>query len=83
MDFNLRVKELCKTKGILLKDLARRLDITPTGLSKTLGQKYPQLQSLERIANALEVNVSDLFADEPKATITCPHCGKQITINVE
>lgn len=83
MDFNSKVKELCKAKGLLLKDLAHRLDISPTGLSKTLNQKYPQLQSLERIATALDVEVSDLFAQKQNPTIICPHCGKQITIHVE
>ena len=38
----------------------------------------PTIQTLEKIANALGVAVSELI-DEPKTnTITCPHCGKQM-----
>lgn len=62
MDFSTRIKELCKERGILLKDLAVRLGITPIGLSQSINQKYPQLQTLERIAEALNVEVSELFA---------------------
>lgn len=62
MDFSARIKEICKAKGIMMKELAERLSITPTGLSKAIGQDYPQLQTLERIAAALGVEVVDLFA---------------------
>ena len=82
MDYAERVKELCKAKGLLMKDVAHRLGITPTGLSKTLGQPYPQLQSLERIAKALDVELTELFV-EPKDEYRCPHCGKVIHIEVK
>lgn len=62
MNFSTRIKELCKERGILLKDLAARLNITAIGLSQSINQEYPQLQTLERIANALDVEVSELFA---------------------
>ena len=62
MNFSTRIKELCKERGILLKDLAARLNITAIGLSQSINQEYPQLQTLERIANALNVEVSELFA---------------------
>ena len=82
MDFSERVKELCKEKGIMMKDLAeKRLGITPTGLSKSLGQKYPQLQTLERIANALEVDLSELFVrPSTKEGVCCPKCGARLQV---
>ena len=79
MDFSKRVKEICKIRGIQVKDLAGILGITPTGLSKAINQQYPQLQTLERIATALGVSVAELFTDEN--TICCPHCGKKISIS--
>lgn len=81
MDFNRRVAEICKDRGIQKKDLASILGITPTGLSKAINQDYPQLQTLERIATALGVEVSELFTDSGKGQIFCPHCGKKITIS--
>ena len=62
MDFSTRIKDLCKERGMLVKDLAEKLGITSIGLSKTINQPYPQLQTLERIANALEVPITELFA---------------------
>ena len=82
MDFSTRIKELCKERGILLKDLAAKLGITPIGLSQSINQEYPQLQTLERIAKALDVEVGELFSS-PKGGLKCPHCGNTINIRVE
>lgn len=83
MSFSARIKDLCKEKGILLKDLAKRLGISDVGLSQSINQKYPQLQTLERIANALEVEVVDLFPPSSLGSHKCPHCGKPISITIE
>lgn len=65
----------------MMKDLAERLGITPTGLSKSLGQDYPQLQTLERIANALGVEVAELFVkSEGKSALSCPKCGAKLQL---
>lgn len=85
MNFSKRIKAICKEQGIMVKDLAERLGITPTGLSMTINQQYPQLQTLERIAKALGVEVVDLFEQSPKAggKAICPRCGASLTIRVE
>lgn len=76
MDFRTAVKRICQEKGILQKDLAKKLGITAVGLSQTLRQEYPQLQTLERIAEALGVEVVELFnAPQSTNTIQCPKCG--------
>jgi len=61
MDFRTRIKELCQSKGFTQKDLADKMGISDISLNKTLRGDYPQLQSLERIANALDVDISELF----------------------
>ena len=79
MDF--RVKEICKEKGILFKDLAKLVGITDVGLRQSL-QKNPTIGTLEKIAAALDVPVAELFA--PADTrIKCPHCGKTFKVSVE
>lgn len=83
MDFSARVKELCKAKNIMLKDLAEKINITPIGLSRTLHQSYPQLQTLERIAGALGVEVYELFVLPESDVVHCPHCGGALKITVE
>ena len=80
MDFSNRIKELCKERGILVKDLAEKLGITSVGLSKSINQPYPQLQTLERIAQALGVEVGELFAPSDTHTFRCPVCGAEISV---
>lgn len=81
MDFRKRIKELCQQSGITQKVLAERMGISDISLNKTLRGDYPQLQTLEKIAIALDVEISDLFA--PSAPVLrCPHCGKPINVEL-
>lgn len=80
MDFRTRIKDICQSKGITQKDLADRLGITDISLNKTLRGDYPQLQSLERIANALNVPITELFEQPDTSIITCPNCGTKLEI---
>ena len=74
---DLRVKEICKEKGILFKDLAEKLGVTDVGLRKQV-QGNPTIGTLEKIAVALCVDVMELFTKDGNSdpnTITCPKCG--------
>ena len=75
MDFRKRIKEVCQEKGMTQKDLAEKLGITDISLNKTLRGEYPQLQTLEKIANALNIPISDLFEQPKTNAIICPKCG--------
>lgn len=77
-----RIKDLCKEKGILVKELAQKIGITDIGLRQSLNGN-PTIGTLEKIAEALDVEVTELFKPADKAKITCPHCGKTISINIE
>jgi transcriptional regulator with XRE-family HTH domain len=70
----LRVKEILKEKGILFKDLADKIGVTDVGLRKQV-QGNPTIETLSKIASALNVPVSDLFEQPAGDTITCPKCG--------
>jgi len=83
MNFKVRIKEICKERGILQKDLAVKLGITYIGLNKSLRGEYPQLQTLERIAAALDVPVIELFERPVSGNISCPKCGTAIKITAE
>ena len=61
MDFRTRIKELCQRQGITQKELAEKMGISDISLNKTLRGEYPQLQTLEKIANTLNVPVAELF----------------------
>lgn len=57
---NLRVKDLCKQQGITLSDLADRMNMKRESLSRAINGN-PTLESLEKIAKALEVDITELF----------------------
>ena len=73
----LRIKELCKEKGIALQTLAeKRLGITNQALYASINGN-PTLERLQQIATALEVDVTELFS--PKGygfTALIDHGGK-------
>lgn len=79
---NLRVKELCKQKGITQKELAAKAGITPVGLSKAL-KGNTTISTLQYIAAALHVPITELFAAQTDCKITCPHCGATLRVMVE
>ena len=80
MDFRKRIKEVCQEKRMTQKDLAEKLGITDISLNKTLRGEYPQLQTLERIASALNVPISELFEQPGNDTINCPKCGTALEL---
>ena len=57
---NLRIKEIAKSKGMQLKDVAAKMGIANESLTRAI-RGNPQLDTLEKIANALDVNVTELF----------------------
>lgn len=77
----MRVKELLKQKGMTAKELAAKLGISEGALSQSIKDgANPNLQTISKIASALGVPVSELFDAPKEGVITCPHCGKSITI---
>lgn len=77
----MRVKELLKQKGMTAKELAAKLGISEGALSQSIKDgANPNLQTISKIASALDVPVSELFDSPKEGVITCPHCGKSITI---
>lgn len=63
----LLINDICKEQGITQKELAEKIGITPVGLNKAINGN-PTKTTLEKVAKALNVKVSDLFAEdeEPK-----------------
>ena len=62
-------------------DLARRLGIRPSSLSQAISRNRMSAEYLERIANALNVDVGELY--EHDTTLVCPHCGRIIRLKAE
>ena len=70
---NFKVKEICKVKGITITQLAERLKIKQESLSRAINGN-PTIETLERIADALSVPVTELFEQPATDIITCPKC---------
>lgn len=70
------INEVCKRKGTTLQSLAKKMRISYQALHASINNN-PSLKRLEDIANALEVDVTELFA--PKSddfTALIDHGGK-------
>jgi transcriptional regulator with XRE-family HTH domain len=59
----LRILEICKQAGITQKELAERIGLSAVGLSKAINGN-PTKDTLEKIASALNVRITELF-EEP------------------
>lgn len=68
----LRLKDILSEKGIAGKELAEKIGVTPTSISNiTQGNTFPKPETLIKIAEALDVDIRDLFIStrEPKYEI--------------
>ena len=62
MKQEIRIKEICKEKGMTLEDLAKKLGILRTSLSQALSRNSFSTDRLNDIATALDVPMWQLFA---------------------
>ena len=79
-----RIKELLKEKGITLLELSEQIGVKSPHLSVALSDKgNPTIATLEKIAAALNVPVTDLFEQPAADVVNCPYCGGKIKIGKE
>lgn len=83
-----RIELLIKEKGFNMTSFAEKMNTTRQNLYAIL--KSPSYPTLEKVAEALDVPMWQLFASpeevQPKKdglSFTCPHCGKNINIKIE
>jgi transcriptional regulator with XRE-family HTH domain len=75
-----RVKEICKEKGVSLQELADKMGKSYNTLHVAITGN-PKVDTLERIAAALGVEVGELFPiKKSENMITCPHCKNKFQI---
>ena len=63
-----RILELCKEAGINQTELADKIGLSRVGLSKAINGN-PTVDTLERIASALEVDITELFTSSSGSII--------------
>lgn len=88
-----RIKEIMEAKGVTSVSLAEAVGIHKVSVSNIINGKInPSAETLEKIAEALGVEMWELFKskseiveeikEETKNTIPCPYCGKPIDVSL-
>lgn len=78
----LRIKEVTKQKGLQLKDVAEKMGIARESLTRTINGN-PTVDTLAKIAEALEVDIIELFPQPNQDHVTgyLEYQGEVIKIN--
>ena len=70
MEFNQKLQELRKNKGLTQEELAQQLYVSRTAVSKwESGRGYPNIDSLKAIAKYFSVTVDELLSSDEVLTI--------------
>lgn len=64
----LRIKDILKQKGFTIIELSKKLGINRVTLSNIMSGN-PTLETLNKIASALDCNVRDFFKDNDKPVV--------------
>lgn len=81
------IKELCKLKKVRQTELAMLLGMREDSFSIALKRNTLSIAKLEKIADALDVPIWQLFASSEEVqkennNIVCPHCGNPIKVTI-
>lgn len=70
MEFNVKLQELRKEKGLTQEELAQSLYVSRTAISKwESGRGYPNIDSLKAIASFFSVTIDELLSGDEVLTI--------------
>ena len=82
----MHIKDILKQRGLTQNELAEMLGINRVSLSRILSNKNDmRVSTITKIADAIGCDVSEFFTPaetEDNNTITCPHCGEKLVINL-
>lgn len=80
------IKELLKERSMTQKELAQKIGISTVSLNRYMTGN-PSVSSLEKVAEALNVEISELFVHrktvETVPAFKCPHCGNKLYIEIK
>ena len=85
---HIRIKEILRQKNLTQATFADKLGINRISLNQTLKKNNFTLETLEKWADLLEVEVIEFFQEpnieskEP-AHYTCPKCGTPLNIEIK
>ena len=80
----LRIKEVCKEKGVSINELAEKVGMTRVSISNMIaGRQSPPVDKLEKIADALGVEAWTLLKSPNEIEgryLHCPKCGAKLQL---
>lgn len=84
------IKNVIKKHGFKQVDIANALGVTKGALNQAVHNENVSINMLRKIASVIGCSVAEFFEDEvvqkappvPANTITCPHCNKEIKLNI-
>ena len=80
----LRIKDVLKEKKVTVVSLAGMIGITQPNMSNIVnGKSMPSLETLEKIADALDVPITELFERPQSSELVCPNCGAKLELKVK
>ena len=79
----LRIKEICKDKGVSISELAARINIHQESLSRVIAKNSTSTANLEKIASALNVPIAELFEKPNDNVFQCPKCGTTLQAEIK
>lgn len=83
-NMELRIKEILKEKRVTAVSLASSLRMAQPSVSNIVnGKVMPSVDTLERIADALAVPITELFTQPDTSVIICPNCGAKLEVKAK
>lgn len=85
----IRLREIMKERGMTSVVLSEKIGVSKVTVSNLINNKTtPSLETLDRIADVLEVPLWHLFTSPDEVSgsgscLKCPHCGKPIHVSFE
>jgi len=76
-----RILEICREKGVTQVELAKRLRVSRQTLHAML-RGDARISSVQKIADALGVHITELFDRPNKGDFTCPNCGARLDVEL-
>lgn len=75
MIMKLIISDLCKLKGMTLQMVADNMNVSRQSLANTLSKGNPTIETLSKIADALGVEITDLFEKSSDEVIGAVRIG--------
>lgn len=79
------LKKTIKRQGFTLDGVAQEMGISKSAMSQIVNGN-PTYSKLQEIATIIGISVSELVSDATDSrtsTLRCPHCGKEIQVEIK